>query len=90
MGGATWFDPSNAEQVRAWDGDEGTFWADHADQFDLAMHGYQQSLLRAAKIGRVKRLMAVRRPQLRKRSAFPTARRRFLARSRPQKANGEF
>jgi len=27
-------DPANAEQARAWDGDEGFHWADHAQRFD--------------------------------------------------------
>lgn len=59
MAGATWFEPSNAEQVLAWDGDEGAFWAEHADQFDLAMHGYQHALLDAAKIGQGDRILDI-------------------------------
>ncbi|MXM66456.1 methyltransferase domain-containing protein [Streptomyces sp. HUCO-GS316] len=43
--------PSNAEQARAWDGDEGAYWAEHADQFDLALRGYRTRFLRAAAIG---------------------------------------
>lgn len=30
-------DPSNTEQARAWDGDEGAYWAHHAGQFDRSM-----------------------------------------------------
>jgi hypothetical protein len=29
--------PSNAEQLRAWDGDEGAYWAANADYFKRAM-----------------------------------------------------
>ncbi|MFI6005450.1 class I SAM-dependent methyltransferase [Streptomyces sp. NPDC051366] len=43
--------PSNAEQARAWDGDEGAYWAEHADRFDLAMRGYRARFLEAAAIG---------------------------------------
>ena len=43
-------DPSNAEQARAWDGEEGGYWAEHADQFDLALRGYRTRFLAAADI----------------------------------------
>lgn len=43
-------DPSNAEQVRAWDGDEGAYWADNADHFDRAVAAYHDSFLAAAGI----------------------------------------
>ncbi|WP_328766786.1 class I SAM-dependent methyltransferase [Streptomyces sp. NBC_00286] len=43
-------DPSNAEQARAWDGEEGTYWAEHADQFDLALRGYRARFFAAADI----------------------------------------
>ncbi|MFG3498802.1 class I SAM-dependent methyltransferase [Streptomyces sp. NPDC047928] len=43
-------DPSNAEQARAWDGDEGAYWAAHADQFDRALRAYQGRFLHAAAI----------------------------------------
>jgi len=43
-------DPSNAEQVRAWDGDEGAYWADNADHFDRAVAAYLDSFLAAAGI----------------------------------------
>jgi SAM-dependent methyltransferase len=45
-------DPSNARQLDAWDGDEGRYWATHADYFDRAMTDYHRCLLSAAAIGR--------------------------------------
>ena len=42
---------SNAEQLRAWDGDEGTYWAAHAAHFDRSVADYHQRLLAAADIG---------------------------------------
>jgi SAM-dependent methyltransferase len=42
--------PTNAEQSRAWDGDEGAYWAANAEQFDRAVAGYHQRLLDAAGI----------------------------------------
>ena len=42
--------PCNAEQLRAWDGDEGAYWADHADQFDRSVAAYHERLLDAAAI----------------------------------------
>ena len=38
-------DSSNAEQLRAWDGDEGAYWADHADYFDRSVAAYHERLL---------------------------------------------
>lgn len=43
-------DPSNAEQVRAWDGDEGAYWTDNAERFDRAVAGYRRQFLDAAGI----------------------------------------
>ena len=31
-------DSSNVEQLRAWDGDEGAYWANHAEYFDRSVH----------------------------------------------------
>jgi SAM-dependent methyltransferase len=39
---------SNTEQARAWDGDEGRYWADHADEFDAALRAYQPIFMSAA------------------------------------------
>ena len=33
--------PSNVDQARAWDGDEGSFWADHAERFDRSIARYR-------------------------------------------------
>jgi SAM-dependent methyltransferase len=44
-------DPSNAEQARAWDGDEGAYWAANAERFDEAVAAYQRPFLEAAGIG---------------------------------------
>jgi SAM-dependent methyltransferase len=43
-------DPSNAEQVRAWDGGEGDFWAAHADEFDRSVVEHSRRLYAAAAI----------------------------------------
>jgi SAM-dependent methyltransferase len=41
---------TNTEQVAAWDGTEGGYWAAHADQYDAAVAGYHQPLLDLAAI----------------------------------------
>jgi SAM-dependent methyltransferase len=43
-------DPANAEQARAWDGDEGDYWAAHAERFDEAVAEYHAGLMDAARI----------------------------------------
>jgi len=43
-------DPSNAEQARAWDGDEGAYWAAHAGHFDRTVAAYHLPFLDAAAI----------------------------------------
>jgi SAM-dependent methyltransferase len=43
--------PANADQLAAWDGDEGAFWAANADHYDRAVAGYHGPLLDAASIG---------------------------------------
>ncbi|NUT98972.1 MAG: methyltransferase domain-containing protein [Saccharothrix sp.] len=43
-------DPTNSDQLTAWDGDQGTFWADHADRFDEGAAGYHRLLLDAARL----------------------------------------
>lgn len=52
-------DPSNAEQSRAWDGEEGRYWAAHAQQFDAAVAAYHQALLDAARIGQESRVLDI-------------------------------
>jgi SAM-dependent methyltransferase len=43
---------SNAAQLRAWDGDEGAYWAAHAEYFDRSVAEYHQRLLSASAITR--------------------------------------
>ena len=43
-------DSSNKDQLRAWDGDEGAYWADHADYFDRSVAAYHRRLLDQAAI----------------------------------------
>ncbi len=45
-------DSSNQDQLRAWDGDEGAYWADHADYFDRSVADYHRRLLDQAAIDR--------------------------------------
>ena len=44
-------DPSNAEVARAWDGDEGGYWAAHAGHFDRTVAAYHPTFMDAAAIG---------------------------------------
>lgn len=44
-------DSSNLEQFRAWDGDEGEYWADNAEHFDRSVAVYHERLLVTAAIG---------------------------------------
>jgi SAM-dependent methyltransferase len=43
-------DPSNAEQLRAWDGEQGEYWVSHAQRFDEGVAGYHRRFLNAAAI----------------------------------------
>lgn len=43
-------DPSNVAQLRAWDGAEGSYWADNADSFDRSVAPYHQRLLEIAAV----------------------------------------
>jgi len=49
--------PSNVEQLRAWDGDEGAYWAAHADRFDRSVAAYHQPLLAAAAVRAADRVL---------------------------------
>jgi len=51
--------PSNIEQARAWDGDEGRYWAEHADEFDAALRRYTPRLLDAAQLSPADRVLDV-------------------------------
>ena len=44
-------DSSNLDQLRAWDGDEGEYWADNAEYFDRSVAGYHKRLFAVAAIG---------------------------------------
>ncbi len=52
-------DPANVEQLRAWDGDEGAYWAAHADRFDRAVAGYHRRLLEVAAIAGDERVLDI-------------------------------
>jgi SAM-dependent methyltransferase len=44
-------DSSNVEQLRAWDGDEGDYWASNAEYFDRSVAPYHERLFAVAAIG---------------------------------------
>jgi SAM-dependent methyltransferase len=44
-------DSSNVDQLRAWDGEEGEYWADNAEYFDRSIAPYHARLLSVAAIG---------------------------------------
>lgn len=52
-------DSSNVEQLGAWDGDEGEYWADHAEYFDRSVAVYHERLLRLAAISEGDRVLDV-------------------------------
>ena len=43
-------DATNAEQLKAWDGGEGDYWAANANQYDASVDGYHHALLDLAAI----------------------------------------
>src|SRR4051794_325786 len=43
-------DPGNAAQLEAWERDEGTYWAAHADEFDRSVAAHHRRLLDAAAV----------------------------------------
>ncbi len=51
--GAVHVDSSNDEQLQAWDGDEGAYWADHADYFDRSAIPTHKRLMAAAAVYRM-------------------------------------
>src|SRR5829696_4454233 len=50
---------SNSEQLRAWDGDEGAYWAENADYFDRSVAAYHEKLLTAAAITSPERVLDI-------------------------------
>jgi SAM-dependent methyltransferase len=52
-------DPSNAEQARAWDGDEGRYWTTNADRFDHAVAVHHRALFERTGIGATDRVLDI-------------------------------
>jgi len=52
-------DPSNVEQLCAWDGGEGAYWAANADYYDRAVAEHHGRLLAAAAIGATDRVLDI-------------------------------
>jgi len=52
-------DPANAEQARAWDGDEGAYWAEHPRRFDRAIAAYHGTLMAACGIAAGERVLDI-------------------------------
>jgi len=51
--------PANREQLRAWDGTEGAYWAAHADQFERSVARYTGPFLDAAGIAPGERVLDI-------------------------------
>jgi SAM-dependent methyltransferase len=51
--------PSNREQLRAWDGNEGAYWAAHADYFDRSLARYTVPFFDAAGIRPAERVLDI-------------------------------
>jgi len=51
--------PTNTGQLRAWDGDEGAYWAAHADHFERALARHRDRFFDAAAIGHGDRVLDV-------------------------------
>jgi SAM-dependent methyltransferase len=52
-------DPANAEQLAAWNGDEGAYWAAHAEYFDRAVAGHDGRFQAAAAIQPTDRVLDI-------------------------------
>jgi SAM-dependent methyltransferase len=52
-------DATNSEQLRAWNGDEGEYWAAHADRFDRAVAPYHERLMSTAAISPGERVLDI-------------------------------
>jgi SAM-dependent methyltransferase len=52
-------DPTNAEQAHAWNGKEGTYWAENAQHFDRAVAGYHDMLMERAAITSEERVLDI-------------------------------
>ena len=51
--------PANTEQARAWDGDEGAYWAAHAEHFDRAVAAYHGTFMAACGIASGERVLDI-------------------------------
>ncbi|MDI5975848.1 class I SAM-dependent methyltransferase [Amycolatopsis magusensis] len=52
-------DPSKVEQLSAWDGDQGAFWAERADRFDDGVAAYHDRFFEAAALQRTSAVLDV-------------------------------
>jgi SAM-dependent methyltransferase len=52
-------DPANAEQARAWDGDEGRYWTTNAERFDQAVAVHHRALFERVGIGATDQVLDV-------------------------------
>ncbi len=52
-------DAAHREQLAAWDGDEGAYWAANADHFDRALAAYQERFMAAGGIARDARVLDI-------------------------------
>lgn len=52
-------DPANAGQAQAWDGGEGTYWAENAGRFDQSVAAYHERFLTSAGIGHTDRVLDI-------------------------------
>ncbi|HXY91009.1 MAG TPA: methyltransferase domain-containing protein, partial [Acidimicrobiia bacterium] len=52
-------DPSNADAARAWDGEDGAHWVEHADRYDRSLARYDERFMAAARIGAGTRVLDV-------------------------------
>lgn len=59
MAGTHQVDPANAEQLRAWDGTDGAYWAAHAERFEQAIRDYDAPFFEAAAIAPTDRVLDI-------------------------------
>ena len=52
-------DPTNTEQAKAWDGNDGGYWADNADRFDRAIARHHAPFMAAANISAHDRVLDI-------------------------------
>ncbi|MGW1676435.1 class I SAM-dependent methyltransferase [Saccharopolyspora sp. NPDC002376] len=59
MGGSPAVDQSNVAELRAWNGNQGDFWASRADRFNEGVAGYQDAFLDAGRIDRASKVLDI-------------------------------